>query len=305
MCLVPGRMSVWCGSGAAARLLTVLCLTAGCAAVPQQQSEVRRLTEAVGRLQPLVDTLVTKLSSQESLVAGLQTRVEELALQVEGMAKTRPHDCSELPWGANSSVYSVWPDRSQGPVQVFCQEDIDGGKMWTVFQRRDDLQPRQDFSLGWDPYKKGFGSLTGEFWLGLEDLYKLTATQNRLYELRIDLEAFDGAKRHASYSRFRVSNEEDGYRLHVSGYTGDAGDALSGSDRMRFSTRDRDNDLWAENSCAVQLQGAWWYGGGRCSPGRLNGVYLERGDVHRSGILWETWKRSESLKKVQMKIRTV
>ena len=207
-----------------------------------------------------------------------------------------------MPPGTTSGVYPVWPDRSQEPVQAFCQEDSEGGEMWTVFQRRDDIQPRQDFYLGWEAYKRGFGNLTREFWWGLEHLHKLTAEADRLYQLRVDLEAFDGAKRHALYSTFRVSTEEEHYRLTVSGYSGDAGDGLRSINNSRFSTRDRDNDGWYRDSCAEWCQGPWWYRRD-CSLSSLNGRYLADGRQDETGIWWWMWREWESLRKTVMMLR--
>lgn len=67
--------------------------------------------------------------------------------------------------------------------------------------------------------------------LGLETIHLLTLRKN--YELRVDMEDFNGAKVHASYTSFSISPqainaEVDGYRLHVSGFTnGGAGELNS------------------------------------------------------------------------------
>ena len=44
--------------------------------------------------------------------------------------------------------------------------------------------------ISWADYQRGFGSLTGEFWLGLDKIHRLTSS--RKYKLRVDLEKFAG-----------------------------------------------------------------------------------------------------------------
>ena len=90
------------------------------------------------------------------------------------------------------------------------------GRGWIVFQHRYD--GFLDFYRGWKDYKKGFGSLLGEFWLGLQQIHRITTSQR--YKLRIDLEDFEGNKRFAEYSSFKVGNEPDEFRLSIGGYSG-------------------------------------------------------------------------------------
>ena len=97
----------------------------------------------------------------------------------------------------------------------------DGGG-WTVFQRR--LNGSVDFYLGWESYKNGFGNLNGEFWLGNDNLHRLTAIGNST--MRVDLEDFDGDIRYAVYTAFKVADEADKYGLLIGGYSGTAGDAM-------------------------------------------------------------------------------
>ena len=107
-------------------------------------------------------------------------------------------------------------------MEVFCDMTTDGGG-WTVFQRR--LDGSVDFFLDWASYKNGFGDLNGEFWLGNDNLHRLTAADVVL--LRVDLEDFDGDTRYAEYTTFRVANEGDKYRLLIGGYSGTVGDSLA------------------------------------------------------------------------------
>ena len=71
----------------------------------------------------------------------------------------------------------------------------------------------------------------------------------------------------------RVEGEDQGYRLHIGGYTGTAGDSMAyvwghSLDGMKFTTRDRDNDKGEGSNCAHMdynipgakgNQGGWWY----------------------------------------------
>jgi len=43
---------------------------------------------------------------------------------------------------------------------------------WTVIQRR--LDGSVDFYRNWTDYRRGFGDLEGEFWLGNEHIHQLT-----------------------------------------------------------------------------------------------------------------------------------
>ena len=186
----------WCRGGAVVRLLAVLSVTAGSAAAPQQPSNgtllrlLQPLIETFEGLERSVFTLRTNLESQASQLAAVvdnvqlqmdetavkiasqQTQIDGLAVRLDNLEQgSKPHDCSDLQAGVHSGVYLLWPgdDRSQPPVRAFCDMDSDGGN-WTVFQRRGDFSPRQDFFQDWDEYKEGFGDLTKEFWWGLENM---------------------------------------------------------------------------------------------------------------------------------------
>ena len=123
-----------------------------------------------------------------------------------------------------SGVYTVNPDGGK-PMQVLCDMTTDGGG-WTVFQRR--LDGSVDFFRDWASYKKGFGNLNGEFWLGNDNLHRLTAGNN--VTLRVDLEDFEDNTRYAEYTTFKVANESDKYRILIGGYSGTAGDSMTSAD---------------------------------------------------------------------------
>ncbi|XP_058625882.1 microfibril-associated glycoprotein 4-like isoform X1 [Onychostoma macrolepis] len=172
----------------------------------------------------------------------------------------KPVDCSDVYNSGKtvSGIYSIYP-AGDIPVWVYCQMISDGNDEdkggWTVIQRR--MDGSVNFYQAWHQYKRGFGNMESEYWLGLDNMYQLT--RNRNYKLRVDLEDFQGNKVFAQYSSFSVGPEADGYILHVSGFTdGGAGDSLSVHNGFMFSTFDKDQDSSSHN-CAKKYLGAFWY----------------------------------------------
>ncbi|KAM4525653.1 microfibril-associated glycoprotein 4-like [Odontesthes bonariensis] len=215
-----------------------------------------------------------------------------------------PLDCSDIydsDTSRPSGVYTIYPIGATSAVQVFCDVDTLEGQ-WTVFQRR--MDGSVNFYRPWDQYKTGFGNAAGEYWLGLEILFHLT--QRKKYELLVDMEDFEGNKVFARYSSFSIDSESDGYRLQVSGFTdGGAGDSLSGHSGQKFSTLDKDQDIW-ETNCARSFLGAFWYG--KCHSANPNGIYRwgADGTLYAVGVSWSSWKGyGYSLKTISMKIRPV
>lgn len=110
---------------------------------------------------------------------------------------------------------------------------------WVIFQKRGQYKnPADYFSRNMAEYVTGFGNPSMEFWLGLDKLASLTQTGA---ELLVELETFEGKKIRAKYRSFKVSGGPE-YRLHVSGYSGNAGNPLRIDNGMAFSARDSDRD---------------------------------------------------------------
>ena len=114
-----------------------------------------------------------------------------------------------------TGVYTIDPDE-QGAFDVRCDMETTPGRGWTVFQRR--VDGSVDFYKNWIDYKSGFGSLFGEFWLGLDKIYRLSATGNNV--LRVDLKTFENEAAYAIYKSFYVGNESEAYILNVNNYSG-------------------------------------------------------------------------------------
>ncbi|XP_033625912.1 fibrinogen-like protein 1 [Asterias rubens] len=271
-----------------------------------EQEETRRM---VSELQTAVSTnqqkvtvalrnttLQLKDTRREMGVIGRQ--VEELQESVSRLTKIHGvRDCSDvLARGeARSGVYAAKPDSGR-PFKVYCDMETDGGG-WTVFQRRQDGSV--DFYLDFANYSRGFGNLEGEFWLGNDNLHRLTAQGE--YELRVDLTSFDDDTGFALYESFGIADVSDNYRLTVGSYNGTAGDWLAYHNNQAFTTKDRDNDLWSSGNCAQDRHGAWWYYS--CAASNLNGRYFNWATTNNEGIRWNGFSASRSLKTTEMKIR--
>jgi len=185
-------------------------------------------------------------------------------------------------------------------TKVYC-DTTSGGGGWIVIQRRKD--GTIEFDRDWVDYENGFGSLTGEFWLGLNALHCLTSKGQ--WELRIDLTFANESKSYLSYKSFKVGPASTKYSLSTSGFSG-----LSQTDPIlatlsgravptdiTFSTRDQDNDYWDGNcSKRIGFGGGWWYNSHSLCSGFRFGVKYRRLNVHLNG----KWER---LTHTEMKIR--
>ncbi|XP_066063935.1 tenascin-X-like isoform X4 [Chamaea fasciata] len=236
-----------------------------------------------------------------------QTAPLEAIFDTPPLPHPHPRDCTEEqlngPGPSRETLIFLRGDPAR-PLRVFCDMETDGGG-WLVFQRRQD--GGTDFWRGWESYARGFGNVSGEFWLGNEALHELTAATPT--ELRIDLRtARDSA--FALYRDFAVGSAEERYRLRVGAFSGTAGDALSYHSGSPFSTRDRDSRDPRDRRdpsgrprpppCAVAYGGAWWYR--NCHYANLNGRYGTPRD--HQGIHWFPWKGfNVSIPFTEMKLR--
>ncbi|KAM4547658.1 angiopoietin-related protein 1a [Odontesthes bonariensis] len=200
-----------------------------------------------------------------------------------------------------SGMYLLKTDKSDQLIQAWCEHGLDNGG-WTVLQMRRDGSV--NFFRNWENYKKGFGNIDGEHWLGLDNIFNLAKQGN--YKLMIEMEDWTGKKVYAEYSSFHLEPESEGYRLRLGTYQGNAGDSFSSNNGKQFTTLDRDRDAFSGN-CAHFHKGGWWYNA--CGQTNLNGVWYS-GGVYRSkfqdGIFWADYGGGfYSFKSVRLMIRPI
>nr|KAG5695407.1 hypothetical protein BaRGS_033620 [Batillaria attramentaria] len=180
-------------------------------------------------------------------------------MQVHAAGPARPKNCEEVKAiNSTSGVHALYPDNG-APINVYCDQETDNGG-WAVFQRRKDGS--EDFNRSWTEYEDGFGDLEGEFWLGLSQIYRLTAGGDN--DLRVDLTDFDDSEGFALYHGFTLGDAAQNYTLHLEGYAGGtAGDSLivgddTGHNNQPFSTAEHYHNQNGTN-CAAETHAGWWF----------------------------------------------
>ncbi|RMX47536.1 hypothetical protein pdam_00002182 [Pocillopora damicornis] len=101
------------------------------------------------------------------------------------------------------------------------------------------------------------------------------------------MEDYEGDRRFAKYTTFAVAGESDNYRVTIDGYRGTGGDALLSLNKpirnMRFTTKDKDNDVKSSGNCALNNKGGWWYNS--CHNANPNGLYKGGGNAQDETFL--------------------
>ncbi|XP_030564218.1 ficolin-1-like isoform X2 [Drosophila novamexicana] len=160
----------------------------------------------------------------------------------------RPEATSCAPFGFYTGIEVLHLPGAR-PFRVFC----DGhtiGPGWTLIQRRYDGS--EDFNRNWNDYRNGFGNLDKEFFLGLENIYRLTNYQR--CELYIYIETFDNEITWARYDNFVIGSEAENYKLISVGYFTGIEDRLTRQVNIEFSSHDRENSL-------NNYSGYWFFDG--------------------------------------------
>lgn len=203
-------------------------------------------------------------------------------------------DVKDLYPSHESGIRQIMPNPSLS-IFVWCEIDLYG---WTVIQRRFDGS--LGFNRNFEEFQNGFGSLKGEFWLGLQNIYELT--RNGSWRLRVEIETYDNETAYAEYSDFSVG-PAPGFTLSVRSYSGTAGNSMSYNNGQNFTTFDRDQDIKEPGNCGRHYSGGWWYH--RCGHSNLNSFhYGDHGQQHK-GVTWYHLKHNwdTQLKKTLMKIK--
>ncbi|KAL9700224.1 hypothetical protein quinque_003665 [Culex quinquefasciatus] len=226
-------------------------------------SELQRTSRLVQQLEHVeaeYETIISKLPRDCTQVEQMKVHGGEGAVEGTGQS-------------GESNLYLIAPVGQHHPLMTQCENE------WTTIQRRQDGSV--DFNRSWEDYANGFGTPAGEFWIGNEALHHLT--NDNCSTLRIVMQDIYDNTWFADYEAFRIGSREDGFRLELAGYKGNASDAFEYQNHMQFSAIDVDRDI-SNTHCAGNYEGGWWFS--HCQHANLNGRY-------NLGLTWFDASRNE------------
>ena len=154
-------------------------------------------------------------------------------------------------FGAASGVYTV------EDTSVYC--DVNGG--WMTFLKRSPDSDPNDFNQTWEYYsrKEGFGTPTGDHWIGLDLLHQTTETCEMELQIELRDSESDGPATIVNYDYFHVGGPLTDYVLTLGKFSGhESLQGFSAHNNSRFSTPDWDRTL-NHYRCAKVYGGGWWY----------------------------------------------
>ncbi|TDG51347.1 hypothetical protein AWZ03_002142 [Drosophila navojoa] len=182
----------------------------------------------------------------------------------------------------------------EDPIYVRCDGQT-AGSGWLIIQRR--VYGTEDFYRPWEEYRRGFGKMLEDSFLGLENIYKLTNYQR--FELFVKTVSFAGKVNWARYSDFLIGSEDESYVLKSVGEFSGTEDVLSRNVNSKFSTYDRES---SPRNLSQKYHGGYWYIENGLQSSNPNGKYLKHPYHYSYGMHWAT---TESEKSVKMMIRPV
>ncbi|XP_062142451.1 fibrinogen-like protein 1 isoform X1 [Drosophila sulfurigaster albostrigata] len=285
----------------------------------EKELEFFKLTETIRKLNEDKAALAIQLENKNKELELHRESLISCKLNMENVKATQCTDATQKFDLRNGNTYSVKIQENNSNMSscldkkagihemtvsyvqtfpVYCDSELIGSG-WTVIQRRKDAS--ESFNRGWTDYRRGFGNLENNFFIGLEKLYLLT--NQKPHELYIYLQSSDNEVRHVQYSLFKIADESENYKLlSVGNPSGNAEDSMAVHVGMMFSTYDRDNDKSSDN-CAFEWNSGWWFSA--CYHGNLNGIYKDNVTNLENGIRWNSWDSKKEFTFVQMMIRPI
>ena len=227
-----------------------------------------------------------------------------------GQKDCRPKDCYYLKCyrvsKAKDGPHTIYPSKpGLSSLQVSCDQETDGGG-WIMYQRR--VDGTVNFTKNWVAYKDMFGNHgdnTTELWLGNENVYQLLQSYGSTqWEMRIEVDAFDGSGCWVVASNFRMNNEAHRYSMNwdsVSASKDELVGDLNYHKLIPFITLDNNEGSDDAKQCINEYKGGWWYV--KCVMVFLNGEYEKQPVATFKSISFDRCKYRVALQRSRMMFR--
>lgn len=144
-------------------------LTSTRSAIQQNFFELQRLSANVTDLQTSNNLIRDQIETiQYKQLTEISPTTETGTQQVVNEYSAIPASCSEVQPNNGSGVYRIRAKTgSETTFYAYCHA-FETGRMWTVILNRAD--DTTSFYRSWADYKKGFGNVNKNFWIGLDKL---------------------------------------------------------------------------------------------------------------------------------------
>ena len=204
------------------------------------------------------------------------------------------------------TIYPYAPDPAG--LNVVCDQETNNGG-WIIYQRR--VDGTLNFTRNWAQYSRGFWTTGGnmtELWLGNEKVYQLLHKYgSNEVTLRIELDAFDGARGWIEVSDFKMA---DGSHANKYGLHWNRCNASGGSDMvdswnahmdLTFKTHDKVDNR--QHCFDNHHTGGWWYSR-QCGTVLLNGEYINSATTNTTKSIYvRNFSGHETLRRSRMMFR--
>ncbi|XP_034482435.1 angiopoietin-2-like [Drosophila innubila] len=260
--------------------------------IAAMESKIKSDEIKINESNAILEEHKSEIASQESTIRKLEQTIADLNIKLKKRDIKKQLNQNEnviriyIPYGTTSRLMHVPGIEPFEPTL----EDKIAGSGWIVIQRR--LDGSVDFDRNLAAYHEGFGDPSGEFWLGLEKMHRITTHQR--HELYIHIVDYENETHYARYDKFVIGSKDEEYQLKSLGiYFGDAGDMMRMNEKVNF---------WV---CPKYKNG--WWDLKKCNPNcNLNGKFsnTQVNDWHY--LYWGLgkWGKGRNhIKSVQMLIR--
>ncbi|XP_046361041.1 fibroleukin-like [Haliotis rufescens] len=220
---------------------------------------------------------------------------------VGDLCKRLMQDCTEgnlYSYYANQDAnFLCHPNGAPGPIEVHCLM-MYGGRTLIMTQ----TSGNENFTRTWEEYKMGFGSLSGDHWLGNDNVHYITSGRRQYLVIELRTPGADHFNQLAQriYEDFRVGPEVDDYKMIFSSNYPNIEWVQHPAESLVSDTPFSTPDVDHSGAAGVTKSGFWFTNPPECNPtGRLKPTdTFWGGDT--TDVFWKDGIDGEAVNKIHV-----